>query len=477
MAAADAMLASAALVLGASGDKTRLLPHVIDALYTEFGKDECKAVMQGGAKQWFEQYPLEFRVNTHVQGGKDPWHSVTLIGSGWQAVGSTSTACSGEQERPVDIQTFKKQVVELLARSGEIPLGQLTNKHQKAYGHKTQFKPPSTGLRALLLSEAFSSDVDVVPWAESPNPGEFVARLITPSSRADPEVLCFVYALNLLFSKSQRWPSTKQALRIEAGLAGPLCSGMGAKLYKLSLLGCVKVLSGTVVLVWNLEKIRLLVLSTPPAIRQEAEILVLCTKMSAGDVRPSTSNEQTDFDHNNATADDYLPDEANIEHGFVEISNEPLHGAAFSVDCGPLHVEATPTALPEPGAEPPSQQSTDPTTRLLEAMLSNVDAEQPDREADVVTRGIALGMLRARTGMIRLETRAEAGEARAEAAEARVATLEAELHQASRMLSNALEAQMHLEARLLQMASSSTVVQGEPMSAAEAQVVELEGLQ
>ena len=92
---------------------------------------------------------------------------------------------------------------------------------------------------------------------------------------------------------------------------------MGAKLYKLSLLGCVKVLSGTVVLVWNLEKIRLLVLSTPPAIRQEAEILVLCTKMSAGDVRPSTSNEQTDFEHNNATADDYLSDEA-IEHGFVE---------------------------------------------------------------------------------------------------------------------------------------------------------------
>ena len=102
---------------------------------------------------------------------------------------------------------------------------------------------------------------------------------------------------------------------------------MGAKLYKLSLLGCVKVLSGTVVLVWNLEKIRLLVLSTPPAIRQEAEILVLCTKMSAGDVRPSTSNEQTDFEHNNATADDYLSDEA-IEHGFVETSNEPLRGAA-----------------------------------------------------------------------------------------------------------------------------------------------------
>ena len=155
MAAADTLVAPASLVLGSRSDKTAKLPTVVEALYKEFGKDECKAVMQGGAKQWFEQYPLEFRVNTHVQEGKDPWHSVTLIGSGWQAVGST--ACSGEQERPVDIQTFKKQVVELLARSGEIPLGQLTNKHQKAYGHKTQFKPPSTGLRALLLSEAFSS--------------------------------------------------------------------------------------------------------------------------------------------------------------------------------------------------------------------------------------------------------------------------------------------------------------------------------
>ena len=101
-------------------------------------------------------------------------------------------------------------------------------------------------------------------------------------------------------------------------------------------------------------------------------------------------------------------------------------------------------------------------------MLSNVDAEQPDREADVVTRGIALGMLRARTGMLRLETRAEAGEARAEAAETRVATLEAELRQAGQMLSNSLEAQMHLEGRLLQMASASAVVQGEPMSVAEA---------
>ena len=252
---------------------------------------------------------------------------------------------------------------------------------------------------------------------------------------ADPEVLCFAYGLHLLFSNSKRgWPSTKEELRIEAA---PLCTGMGAKLYQLSMLGCVKVLSGTV-LAWNFEKIRLLTLSTPPATRQEAEILVLCAKVSA----PARKGAVDEV----------------VEHGFVETSNGPLRGAALTVDCGPLHVEATPTALPEPDAEPPSLQSTDPTTRLLEAMLSNVDAEQPDREADVVTRGIALGMLRARTGMIRLETRAEAAEARAELAEARVTTLEAELRQAGQMLSNALEAQVHLEGRLLEMASSSAVV-------------------
>ena len=86
-------------------------------------------------------------------------------------------------------------------------------------------------------------------------------------------------------------------------------------------------------------------------------------------------------------------------------------------------------------------------------------------------------MLRARTGIIRLETRAEAAEARAELAEARVTTLEAELRKTGQMLVNALEAQTHLEGRLLQVAISSAVAPGEPRSAAEAQVVELEGLQ
>ena len=57
-------------------------------------------------------------------------------------------------------------------------------------------------------------------------------------------------------------------------------------------------------------------------------------------------------------------------------------------------------------------------------------------------------------------------------------TLEAELRKMGQMLSNALEAQAHLEGRLLQMASSSAVPPDDPRSAAEAQVVELdEGLQ
>ena len=385
-AAADALVASASLVLGSRSERTAKLSAVVEALYKEFGKDECKAVMQAGANKWFEQYPLNFRVDAHDAGGHPPWHSVTLIDSEWQTVAATSTAVTSSEQ------------------------GRSTDASDKARTHNV--------------------------------------------TTADPEVLCFAYGLHLLFSNSKRgWPSTKEELRIEAA---PLCTGMSAKLYKLSMLGCVKVLSGTV-LAWNFEKIRLLTLSTSPRIREEAEILVLCANVSA----PARKGAVDEV----------------VEHGFVETSNGPLRGAALTVDCGPLHVEATPTALPEPDAEPPSLQSTDPTTRLLEAMLSNVDAEQPDREADVVTRGIALGMLRARTGMIRLETRAEAGEARAEVAEARVATLEAELRQAGQMLSNALEAQMHLESRLLQKASSSAVVQGEPMPAAEAQVVELEGLQ
>ena len=454
MAAADALVASATLVLGARSDKTARLPQVIDALYKEFGKDECKAVMQGGAKQWFEQYPLEFSMNTHGAQGSE-WHSVTLVGSEWQTVAATSTAVANSEQRtfhsaasdPIaEADYVARLVTHLRSRPHDLlpSLGIAVPKPDSVpsnLGKVLQRHPDIFNLHRVGASDA----VSLVHGAD-----EAGTHNVTT---ADPEVLCFAYGLHLLFSNSKRgWPSTKEELRIEAA---PLCTGMGAKLYQLSMLGCVKVLSGTA-LAWNIEKIRLLILSTPPATRQEAEILVLCAKVSAP--RKGAVDEV-------------------VEHGFVETSNGPLRGAALTVDCGPLHVEATPTALPEPDAEPPSLQSTDPTTRLLEAMLSNVDAEQPDREADVVTRGIALGMLRARTGMIRLETRAEAAEARAELAEARVTTLEAELRQASRMLSNALEAQMHLEARLLQMASSSSVVQGEPMSAAEAQVVELEGLQ
>ena len=382
MAAADALVASATQVLDSCSDKTAILPKVVERLYKEFGKDECKAVMQGGAKRWFEQYPLNFRVDAHDAGGHAPWHTVTLIGSEWQTVAATSTA--------------------------------------------------------VASSEAGSHNI--------------------ATAGPTPEVLCFTYGLHLLFSNPRRgWPSTKEELRIEAA---PLCTGMGQKLYQLSSLGGVKVLSGTN-LVWSVEKMRLLVLNTPPSIRQEAEILVRCAKMSAS-TRSGVSSDEA------------------IEHGSVETSNGPHDGAALAMDCASRHVEATPAALPEPDAQPSSHErpsSTDPTTRLLEAIFSNVDAEHPDREADIVTRGIALGMLRARTGIIRLETRAEAAEARAELAEARVTTLEAELRKTGQMLVNALEAQTHLEGRLLQVAISSAVAPGEPRSAAEAQVVELEGLQ
>ena len=100
MAAADALVASATLVLGARSDKTARLPQVIDALYKELGKNECKAVMQGGAKQWFEQYPLDFRVDAHDAGGHPPWHTVTLIGSEWQTVAATSTAVANSEQGP-----------------------------------------------------------------------------------------------------------------------------------------------------------------------------------------------------------------------------------------------------------------------------------------------------------------------------------------------------------------------------------------
>ena len=434
-AAADALVASASLVLGSRSERTAKLSAVVEALYKEFGKDECKAVMQAGANKWFEQYPLNFRVDAHDAGGHPPWHSVTLIDSEWQTVAATSTAVtSSEQGRSTDAPTAEEAdyVARLIAhlRGRQhvfLPsLGIAVPKPDSVPSNLSkvlQRHPEIFSLHRVGASDA----VSLVHGADE-------ARTHNVTT-ADPEVLCFAYGLHLLFSNSKRgWPSTKEELRIEAA---PLCTGMSAKLYKLSMLGCVKVLSGTV-LAWNFEKIRLLTLSTSPRIREEAEILVLCANVSA----PARKGAVDEV----------------VEHGFVETSNGPLRGAALTVDCGPLHVEATPTALPEPDAEPPSLQSTDPTTRLLEAMLTNVDAEQPDREADVVTRGIALGMLRARTGMIRLETRAEAAEARAELAEERVTTLEAELRQAGQMLSNALEAQVHLEGRLLEMASSSAVV-------------------
>ena len=506
MAAADALVASATRVLDSCSDKTATLTNVVQALYEEFGKDECKAIMQDGAKRWFEQYALNFRVDAHGAGGHE-WHTVTLISSEWQTVAVTSTAAASSE---LGHSTNR----EISAAEADY-VGRLVH-HLRGKQHDLL---PSLGI-AVPKPDSVPSSLSKV-LQRHPNIFSLhrvgASDAVSLAQGADeagshniatagptPEVLCFTYGLHLLFSNSQRgWPSTKEELRSEAA---PLCTGMRQKLYQLSSLGGVKVLSGTN-LVWCVEKMRLLVLNTPPSIRQEAEILVRCAKMSAS-TRNGVSSAEA------------------IEHGSVETSNGLPDGAALTMDCGSLHVEATPTALPESDAQPSSQRPsmppppppaagdpeeladlnralqqsraaavevappvaappvaaaashmpTDPTTRLLEAMVSNVDAEHPDREADIVTRHMALGMLRARTGMIRLETRVEAAEARAELAEARVTTLEAELRKTGQMLSNALEAQAHLEGRLLQMASSSAAPPGEPRSAAEAQVVELAGI-
>ena len=97
-----------------------------------------------------------------------------------------------EPTEHTDLQTFKKEVVELLGRSGYggIPLGQLLDRHRAAYHRKTQFdfraayrqENQRTGslissLRVLLLSEVFASEVELVPWTDGPNPGEYIAQL------------------------------------------------------------------------------------------------------------------------------------------------------------------------------------------------------------------------------------------------------------------------------------------------------------
>ena len=97
-----------------------------------------------------------------------------------------------EPTEHTDLRTFTKEVVELIGRSGYggIPLGQLLDRHRAAYHRKTQFdfraayrqENQRTGshissLRALLLSEVFASEVELVPWTDGPNPGEYIAQL------------------------------------------------------------------------------------------------------------------------------------------------------------------------------------------------------------------------------------------------------------------------------------------------------------
>lgn len=93
--------------------------------------------------------------------------------------GGTSTAVwQGE----LDAAAFCAQLVQMLTEgtNGQIPLGQLLQHHQKTFGLKQQLRKPPNGLRALVQS--FSEELELVPWADGPNPGEYVVRLATDSN-------------------------------------------------------------------------------------------------------------------------------------------------------------------------------------------------------------------------------------------------------------------------------------------------------
>ena len=164
----DALITFATHVLLAKSGEM-LLAQLTPMLYEQFGKDECKAIMHGGAGRWLEQHPRMFRVRLADAGVVAGGLYVSLV-DGWGA------ASNGEDQ--ISLNAFKSQVLDMLA-TGEVPLGQLLNRHRQLYGLAKQFKlPPSTGLRALLSSDLFAGEVELAPWAESPNMGELVARLV-----------------------------------------------------------------------------------------------------------------------------------------------------------------------------------------------------------------------------------------------------------------------------------------------------------
>ena len=90
-------------------------------------------------------------------------------------------------------------------------------------------------------------------------------------SGLEPDVLRFLYGLNLLFG-SNEWPQTRDEL---SARAGPFGTGIGSKLYQLShfRIGAVKVVQGTH-LHWSNDKVRQIVDATPQSIRQEAEFML-----------------------------------------------------------------------------------------------------------------------------------------------------------------------------------------------------------
>tara|TARA_B110001452_G_scaffold100140_1_gene83025 strand:- start:1142 stop:2692 length:1551 start_codon:yes stop_codon:yes gene_type:complete len=89
-------------------------------------------------------------------------------------------------------------------------------------------------------------------------------------SGLEPDVLRFLYGLNLLFG-SNEWPQTRDEL---SARAGPFGTGIGSKLYQLShRIGAVKVEKGTH-LHWSNDKLRQIIDATPQTIRQGAEAML-----------------------------------------------------------------------------------------------------------------------------------------------------------------------------------------------------------
>ena len=281
------LAASARLVLQARTDRTMLLTQLMVALHEQYGKEECNAVMQCRASQWFEQQPQDFLVANN---------SVTLVTREWQAA---------LEERPLTLDIFKTQVIELLSSAGEIPLGQLLDRHARAHGSKRQFRPPATGLRALLQSEVFNSEIELAPWVDSPNPGELVARLVArPSSQdtlgLDRDSLRTLYGLSLLVGDS--WPRTRDELKEVGAPIGFYGKGPGGFLMQLRGKGVVTVALGQQ-LHWSLPIVRKVLDATSDDIRQAARD-VMQSRTGSGMVTVAQPNTSANHAQDDDAADD-----------------------------------------------------------------------------------------------------------------------------------------------------------------------------